>query len=105
MVIYERLLSGKRILSELLIFVNGLAFTRKILQYADSYHDLVSVLFTTLRLILFVGLHPVQKEYLFPAFDSGLTIGKLDNALRLDGIGGSHCRLILSTGIMILFRE
>ena len=78
-------------------------FSGIIFQYADSNLDLVSIFFSSLCLILFVGFHPVQKKNLFTGFDTRFSVGQLDNALRLDSIGGSHCRFVLSTGIVIRF--
>ena len=92
-----------RLAERLVDLVQCHAFSGKIFQNTNRYPDLVSVLFTSFRLILLVGFHPIQKKDLFPAFDSGFSVGHLDNALRLDGIGGSHCRFVLPTGIIIGF--
>ena len=94
-----------RLAERLVDLVQCHAFSGKIFQNTNRYPDLVSVLFTSFRLILLVGFHPIQKKDLFPAFDSGFSVGHLDNALRLDGIGGIHSRLILPTGIVIRFRN
>ena len=54
--------------------VHRYLFTHKILQYANSYHDLVPVLFTTLCLGSLCRSPSSPKENLFPVFDSGLTL-------------------------------
>lgn len=42
-----------------------------------------------------------QKKKLFPVFDAGLTIGQFDGTLRLEGVSGIHCYLVLFTSVVI----
>ena len=59
-----------------------------------------------LFLILLVGLHPVQqKDFLLFVLDARLSVGHLDDAFRLDGIGRIHGRLVPLAGIVIGFRD
>ena len=67
--------------------------------------DLVPIFLSSLRLILFVGFHPVQKKNLFTGFDTRFAVGKLNDSFRFDGIGCGHSRLIPHTGIVIRFGD
>lgn len=94
-------------LAERLVYlVKRNLFPRIVLDDADGHLDLVLVFLSPLFLILLVGLHPVQqKDFLLFVLNAGLTIGHFDNAFRLDGIGGIHCRFIPPAGIVIGFRD
>ena len=80
-------------------------FSGIIFQDADSNLDLVPIFLSSLRLILFVGFHPVQKKNLFTGFDTRFAVGKLNDPFRFDGIGCGHSRLIPHTGIVIRFGD
>lgn len=76
-----------------------------VFQDANGNCDLVSVLFTSLCLILFICIHPIEQEYLFPVLDTRFPISQFDDALRLDCIGRIHRGLIPFPGIIVRFRD
>ena len=73
---------------------------------ADGYLDLVFVFLAPFLLVFLVGFHPVQqKDLLLFVLDSRLTVGHLDDALRLELVGRIHRRLVLLACILICFRD
>ena len=81
-------------------------FSGIVFQYAHGNLDLAAVFLARTLLSFHISLHPVQqKSLILTEHNPGLITGQFDNALRLDGIGGIHRRLVLSAGIIIRFRD
>ena len=81
-------------------------FSGIVFQYAHGNLDLTAIFLTGTLLSLHINLHPIQQESLvLTEYNPGLITGQFDNTLRLDGIGGVHCRLILPAGVAIRFRD
>ena len=81
-------------------------FSGIVFQYAHGNLDLTAIFLTGTLLSLHINLHPIQQESLvLKEHNPSLITGQFDNTLRLDGIGGVHCRLILPAGVAIRFRD
>ena len=79
------------------------SFSCIIFQDTNSNRNLIPVFFSSLCLILFIRVHPIKQEYLFPIFDTSFPIGQFDDTFRLDCIGCIHRSLIPFPGIIVRF--